>query len=355
MCLMVASLSCDPDSSIEENLEIPNEEVSFEQLVERREVKYQINESMPFSGYALKYHDNGQISLRASFLDGKKEGVWKYFHNNGELLKKETHPNRFDHIFVQTFDRNGNINGFWPREDSYSYIEESDYSNLEYTTFYDEMDEEIFYFRKNKATDLVTYGGYISLDNKLSGPTFLITNEDRVISVNWYEKDKSMGNDVYHANGELALSTQKSISGTLTHQNIFDDQGYAINYGSLEVYYKNGNPYLQANVAFGKLNGEAKVYLPHRYSILNFEEGLKEGEYKTLTYTDDNMSYLSEKGFFRAGNLHGRHFYYTSEGGLLQETNYNEGELLFIIRFDENGNRTECYDGSYEELDCENL
>lgn len=44
--------------------------------------------SVPFNGYAVKYHKNGQLSEKVGYYNGKKEGKGLFWFSDG-LLKKE--------------------------------------------------------------------------------------------------------------------------------------------------------------------------------------------------------------------------------------------------------------------------
>ena len=68
-------------------------ELSFENLVERNDLTYEINNERPFSGKAFSKYENQQFREIGYFKDGKKVGVWEYFGDNGQIIKKETYNN----------------------------------------------------------------------------------------------------------------------------------------------------------------------------------------------------------------------------------------------------------------------
>ena len=358
LCLMVASLCASEmtiDLPIGEIAEIPEEEIPYEQLVERRGTSYQINASLPYSGYALKYHDNGQVSLRAIFLDGKREGVWKYFHDNGELLKEESYPNALDHIFVKTFDRNGNLNGYWPREDSYVSFDENEESESDkFISFFDNAGNEILFM--GIASDINFFERVIMFfdnDDEITGPYYSLNEDGTISAVAWHEKGQWIGNDMYHGNGELAMETRHSESGSLIYQNIYNDIGYPVNFGRLEIFYPSGNTLAIYNVESGKLHGESIRYLNDgegEFSQGNFINGLLEGELKTF----DSNGELFAKSYYVEGKRNGRSFIY-KDGRVSWENLWDMDKMVMAIMFDENGDAEECFDGDYNYIDCEDF
>ena len=349
LCLMVASL-CAPETTtdlrIGEIAEIPEEEIPYEQLVERRGTSYQINASLPYSGYALKYHDNGQVSLRAIFLDGKREGVWKYFHDNGELLKEESHPNALDHIFVKTFDRSGNFNGYWPREDFYFSFEQEDDN---FTNFSNQSDKYLL--------DMFVYTGeygeivyFYDDDYKFTGPSYA-SYEDGISYVNWYRAGEWVGIDYYHANGELAIESRLSYPGSIKYQNIYDDMGYPVNFGTLDIFYPTGDIFASVNVKSGKLHGEyTEFWLGENHTEGNYKNGLLDGELKAFDLNEE----LTYKAFFVNGLRDGRAFYY-EDGKIVSEELIDMDKFVIGIDFDTNGDIERCYDESYNTVDCEDF
>ena len=38
----------------------------------------------------VRYHDNGQVSAKGNYKDGKDEGPWVWYHDNGQVSDKVT-------------------------------------------------------------------------------------------------------------------------------------------------------------------------------------------------------------------------------------------------------------------------
>ena len=52
-------------------------EVPSEKLVERGGITYLINSQTPFSGRSVSYYENGQLTFKGNYKDGKEDGLWR--------------------------------------------------------------------------------------------------------------------------------------------------------------------------------------------------------------------------------------------------------------------------------------
>ncbi len=62
--------------------------VEFDSLEERDGLYYQVNESEPYSGWAKKMSDSGQVQGLAQFKDGKPHGPDTRWHENGQKQRE---------------------------------------------------------------------------------------------------------------------------------------------------------------------------------------------------------------------------------------------------------------------------
>ena len=67
--------------------------VPSDKLVERDGITYEVNSTTPFTGRSVGYHDNDQISSKAIYKDGKRDGLYKLFYDNGRLKEKGNYKN----------------------------------------------------------------------------------------------------------------------------------------------------------------------------------------------------------------------------------------------------------------------
>ena len=60
------------------------EPINVDSLQTRGGLKYEINQTKPYSGPSFTVYDNGQILSKGNFKDGKWNGLWTYFFENGQ-------------------------------------------------------------------------------------------------------------------------------------------------------------------------------------------------------------------------------------------------------------------------------
>ena len=77
------------DSAIKEAIE---EAVDFEALEYRNGLRYQVNESEPYSGWSKRmYFLSEQIESLAHFKDGKLDGLATHWYKNGQKWLERTY------------------------------------------------------------------------------------------------------------------------------------------------------------------------------------------------------------------------------------------------------------------------
>ncbi|MEO2123730.1 MAG: hypothetical protein ABGY10_10450, partial [bacterium] len=58
--------------------------IDIESLEERNGLMYQVNESEPYSGWGKLMYDSGQVERLVPYKDGRWEGLWTIWHENGQ-------------------------------------------------------------------------------------------------------------------------------------------------------------------------------------------------------------------------------------------------------------------------------
>ena len=88
-----------------------SETLTIDDLVERNNVYYKKFTNVPVTwevsgidsgkfvngkkeGEWLYFYENGQWEIKGNYKDGKKDGFWEYFNRDGSLRKTETWKNR---------------------------------------------------------------------------------------------------------------------------------------------------------------------------------------------------------------------------------------------------------------------
>ena len=58
--------------------------IDVDKLVERGGLLYEVNSDKPFSGEGVSYYSNGQKKSEVTFKDGKEDGFFTYWYENGQ-------------------------------------------------------------------------------------------------------------------------------------------------------------------------------------------------------------------------------------------------------------------------------
>ena len=76
------------------------EAVDVDSLEERGDLRYQANESEPYSGWAKGMYDSGQVQMLVQLKDGKHDGLGTVWHRNGQKRDEKTY-------------KDDNLDGLW--------------------------------------------------------------------------------------------------------------------------------------------------------------------------------------------------------------------------------------------------
>jgi antitoxin component YwqK of YwqJK toxin-antitoxin module len=96
----------------------PEVTVKYKDLIERDGLKYQKFSEVPFTGKVsgsekgsfkngkregafINYHQNGQLSSKGNYTNDKQEGDWVRYHDNGQL------------DYTGNYNKNGKKEGEW--------------------------------------------------------------------------------------------------------------------------------------------------------------------------------------------------------------------------------------------------
>ena len=67
------------------------EAVDVDSLEERGDLRHQDNESEPYSGWAKSMYDSGQVEFLGQFKNGKHDGPFTMWHENGQKKEESTY------------------------------------------------------------------------------------------------------------------------------------------------------------------------------------------------------------------------------------------------------------------------
>ena len=63
----------------------------------------------PWTGTCVQYHDHGPLRYEGQLIEGKYEGVWKYYSVEGYLSSEVNFKNGERHGTWKYFDKDGNL------------------------------------------------------------------------------------------------------------------------------------------------------------------------------------------------------------------------------------------------------
>ena len=95
-----------------------SKEISFDRIVERDNLAYEVNSQTPYNGKALIYFENGQVELQVTYKNGEMDKGERYYENgqleykatykNGEIVKRESYYENGE-LIEENYDQDGKI------------------------------------------------------------------------------------------------------------------------------------------------------------------------------------------------------------------------------------------------------
>ena len=187
-----------------------------------------------------KRYPNGKLIYEGQFKDGKPFGNWTRYYTGGMVKAKIQYDENSDSAFVQLFSEPGKK---------------------------------------------IAEGNYV--DEKRAGKWTLFTRDIKISEENYVDGEKHGISRTFYPTGELFEKAE--------WKNGVQD-------GNYEVFFKNGEPYMQCKYSEGKRNGLCLSYF-------------KNGRVEMEAYYKNNL---------RDGDWK----FYNDDGEHLYTLKYNEGELL---------------------------
>lgn len=288
--------------------------------------------------------------------DGKKEGVWREFYNNGNIKEEKSYLNGKLHGFFKIYNEEGKLLDAIKYENGEVNLKSNDIeTDIEIKEEYDKNENLVYqgsyrkdipigihrYFNNNgKVTKSIIYDIY---GNLIAEGIVLINGIEEGDWIYYYDSGKkravgkySNGNKhgkwaYYYQNGRIQ-QTGSYANGKLR--------------GMWQWYYETGEILKEEFYIYGKLEGEAIEFTEYGNIISkgNYVEGLKEGEWIYIVgdqkhigkyvmdvqdgvwksyYVDEEK--ISFKGQYLQGNPDGKHLYYYLNEKVKEEQYYSEG------------------------------
>jgi len=252
-----------------------------------------------YIGYSEIYHENGRLKAYGKWnKEGKKDGEWIWYYDNGNLKSKETY-----------------VDGQISIEDSYSFIGIID-----------------------------THAPF--KNDKVEGEGIVYTSEgakDKLITLK--ESIKEGKYEEYYSNGQVSLTGNNKngkLDGPVKKYYNSGELKAEVNYldgdkNSQEIdYYRNGKVWQKANYEKGKLQGIYVSYfkngkLSDSIKYLNGKPIGKNYQY----HTNGVIAVTSD--FDENGKLNGIYREYDDDGKLYFELEYKKGEIIAYKYYNKKG------------------
>ena len=242
-----------------------------------------------------EYYPNGKVKREASFRDGKCEGIWREFDEEGNVVRS------------QTYKKGGLV--------SEGVVGTDGKRRGEYKEFY---------------ADSTLRAEGLFVDGLRSGEWKFFYHNGQLQEIGSYKEGEADGVWVwYHENGQKQIEEQ-----------FFKGQ----HYGPYKEYDAKGNLIVSGTYFDGMKNGKWTEQIGDMRSQGEYRNDKQVGEW-TSYYDNDKMAF---RGTFNAGYPDGEHFFYYENGKLREIQTYSAGvkhgdwkkyldtgELYFTITYDQ--------------------
>ncbi len=306
----------------------------------------------------ITYSEYGLISSEGKYSkEGKREGVWKYYHDNGNLSSEASYKNDELDGKYTTYVLNGAVNetGTYKKGKVEGPVSSFNAANAPISTLnYKNGLAEGEYLDYDNNGNLE--GKYISKADKLNGK-FTVFYEDGVKKIEGVYVDNEIDGKYteYYHNGVLAEEGTFAKGKRINEwKYYFEDKKIkevgsylnGVKNGVWKEYHDNGKLFGEVNTKEGLMEGKASYYgedgklfaeLEYKadeimkYKFLDKKgKELAKGENKAgkLVYKKYTMDgYISSEGTFEKDKEEGVWKYYSSTGQLTSVVNFKNGLL----------------------------
>ena len=240
------------------------------------------------NGVYKSYYEDGTILLESMYINGVQEGFEKCYYNNGKIKEENNFKNGERNGVCKTYSKDGQL----LLEITYR----AGLRNGQYIEYYEE-NEKIKTKGEYKSTSVFNVrNSKIRKDYYLNGKLKRErTYEDTDEGENFFEKN-------YHEKSGKLTSEGKYINNQkdgifkiyYENENIYGEYGYKNGYddGKFKEYYENGNLKKEGSIENGQINGLSKYY--YETGELYLEKFWRYGEAIEQREYDKNGALLSE-------------------------------------------------------------
>lgn len=333
------------------------EPVNIDLMLELKDNFYTYkNSDKVFSGIAFSEFDSGQKQTIGKIKKGKKNGLWTNYHEDGKVKSKIMFE---DGILIDLQPINGDFfefDGDGNKIKSGSYLDgkknglfkspsgEFSYKNdildgpfVDYNT--EEFGQIEGTWINTKGTLKGTYKNGV-LDGPFVFIFFPTSYGER--AEGFFKNGKKEGvQTIFFKNGRKKAVVNFSNGKKHGLETIYgEDELYKITH---EINYKDGKKH-GTSISYGHTKPYSEAYYGRgdyvMWSITNYSHGEKDGPYKEFNYTQNGERFITEEGTWDSGNKVGSNkIYYMYSGILKVDSFYVNGFHNGPYKeYDENGN-----------------
>jgi antitoxin component YwqK of YwqJK toxin-antitoxin module/Tfp pilus assembly protein PilF len=237
-----------------------------------------------FEGEAKYFYSTGALKEQLTYHDGLADGMSTEYYRNGKISSKTTMVKGEKTGPYSSYYANGQLK-------TKGWLIEASKEGQWYT-----------YSSNGKPYDEIFY-----IDNEVNGPYKQYNVNGELDYIDYYDRDMLVGVKQYDSTGKLILS-ERFPGGN----------------GSYKLVYANGEKYFECELKNGIYQGKfAKYYPGNKVSETGFYTyGLRDST--STSYFPNGRT--SAKGKYSKDNREGLWQYFTSDGLLARETEYEGGE-----------------------------
>jgi len=254
-----------------------------------KSICYERESKKPFTGTYSDYQENGQLSGTGKLVNGKQEGVWKYFRYNGQIDHSWTFKNGVKHGIYEEFYANGQL------QTRSAWIE----------------GRKEGYFEGFYESGQIKSGGKLK-NGKEEGVWHLFHENGRLDRKSNFKNGKTEGlGELFYENGQLQ-SRGNNKDGKKD--------------GIWESFYDNGNLEQRANFKNGKQEGLGESFYDNGNLLerANYKNG-KQEDLREVFYDNGN---LQQRGNYKNSKRDGTWETLFENGQLERRENYKDGEKV---------------------------
>ena len=288
---------------------------NFKDLIQREDYLFYVKYArVPFTGLVEDFHDNGQLSHRQNFKDGKKHGPEEKYDPDGLPIKKSGDLiQRKDHLFYVKYARV-----------PFTGISEYFYWNWGLS------EDERFVEQRNNYKDGKLHGlseGFFSEDQLSSRQNYKDGQLHGLSEIYWYPNYANLWIKENYKDGKLhGLYEEYYENGRLKERKNYKDGEY---HGPWEEYHKNGRIKWKQIFKNGIPLGLGERY--YKNGNLECKSYIYKNDGTMKDYTGNSKYYyengqLLQKKNYKDGKRHGLWEYYYRHGQLKWQHKYKQGK-----------------------------